>query len=182
MKNKRYNIILDLDETLINSLDKDEHSKDYIKQFKKHFKSREMSKDFTVFERPNLQTFLDFLFENFNVSVWTAASKSYALFIIDKFILKKQKPDRKLDYIFCSYHCDLSYEYKNASKDLSMLWEKFGLKQFNKNNTLIIDDNLEVYNTQPKNCIRIKAFKVHNKTCLDDKILVNKIKKKLLKL
>ena len=40
---------------------------------------------YKVFERPGLQEFLDYLFANFNVSVWTAASKSYALFIIDKY-------------------------------------------------------------------------------------------------
>jgi len=174
----RQNVILDLDETLIHSMDKERKSNSLISEYLPVFKSAEMDDDFTVFERPLLQNFLDYLFENFNVSVWTAASKNYALFIIDNFILVK--PNRKLNYIFFSHHCDLSYDETRASKSLSMLWDKWGLNEFNKDNTIIIDDNKEVYDTQPENCIRIKAFKVENKTCLKDRYL-NNIMKKLTK-
>lgn len=170
----RMNIILDLDETLIHSFDKDIKNKKEIQKFKPLFKSKEMDSDFTVFARPMLQDFLDYLFSKYNVSVWTAASKNYALFIIKKFILIK--PERKLDYILYSHHCDLSYDAKNASKDLSMFWDVWKIKGYNKHNTFIIDDKKEVYDTQPNNCIRAKAFKVENKTCLQDTYLKKIIK------
>lgn len=177
---KGINIILDLDETLIHSMDKEANTKSQIKRFKPLFNSKEMDDDFTVFERPLLQNFLDYLFLNYNVSVWTAASKNYALFIIKNFILKK--PGRKLDYILFSHHCDLSYEMKNSQKDLSMLWDVWKIKGYTKHNTFIIDDRKEVYDTQPNNCIRAKAFKVENKTCTNDtyfKKIIKEIEKKV---
>ena len=105
------NILLDLDQTLIAALSPDElDEKKHSKKMQK-FKYYNMDGEYTIFERPYLQEFLDYLFDkknNFNVSVWTAASKDYALFIIGNIILKKDKPERKLDFIFFSYHCSWS--------------------------------------------------------------------------
>ena len=107
------NVVLDLDQTLISAEDWDS------KDFKKHknkakkFEFHDMDGYYIVFERPNLQSFLDYLFANFNVSVWTAASKDYALFIIDKIILSK--PGRHLDWIFFSY-CDISKKKREVPR------------------------------------------------------------------
>lgn len=150
------NVVLDLDQTLISAEDWDS------KDFKKHknkakkFAFHDMDGYYIVFERPNLQSFLDYLFANFNVSVWTAASKDYALFIIDKIILSK--PGRHLDWIFFSYHCDISKKKKGGTKDLRMFWDEYELTGYSKNNTVIIDDYDEVYETQPDNCIIAVPF------------------------
>ena len=69
---------------------------------------------YIIFERPGLQQFLTFLFKYFNVSIWTAASKDYALFIIDKIIIAGNK-DRKIDYVFFSYHCGISKKIKKKA-------------------------------------------------------------------
>ena len=81
-------------------------------------------------ERPHLQEFLDYLFENYNVSIWTAASKDYALYIINYVILKE--PERKLNFVFFSHHCDIAKKLKKKSpKDLEMLEKEFNLgKEF----------------------------------------------------
>ena len=84
-KNKG-NVILDLDATCICSekiSDLNLEDTDVINKIKK-FKSHNMDDFYIVFERPHLQQFLNFLFRNYNVSVWTAASKSYAIFIVQK--------------------------------------------------------------------------------------------------
>ena len=98
MPNKPF-LFLDLDQTIISA----EASEDFnfVKHHKKikKFHYENMEGYYLIFSRPNLQEFLDYIFKNFNVSVWTAASKDYALFIIDKIILK-DLPERKLDYIF----------------------------------------------------------------------------------
>lgn len=156
MKEDKINIILDLDQTLICAEVTEEFNFKKYKQKMLSFDFENMDGYYVVFARPGLQAFLDFLFANFNVSVWTAASKDYALFIIDKFILTK--PDRNLDFIFFSYHCDLSKRDKGGLKDLSMLWDAYGLQNYNVHNTLIIDDNVEVKRIQPCNCYMIKAF------------------------
>ena len=154
------NIVLDLDNTLILAEAVTEFPFDDpdVKEKAMLFNFYDMDGYYIVFERPGLQEFLDFLFENFNVSVWTAATKDYALFIVDKILLKK--PDRKLDWIMFSHHCDLSEKkYNDDHKNLRLMYEEFDFPGFEKDNTIIIDDLKEVYESQPRNAIRIKPFK-----------------------
>lgn len=169
------NLVLDLDETLIHSVVQDKFDEKMNKNKMNRFNYKHMDDDYIVFERPHLQEFLDYAFKNFNVSIWTAASKDYMIFIVKNFILNK--PGRKLNYILYSYHCDLSYDEKDASKDLSMFWDVWNSDGFNKNNTYILDDNLEVYKTQENRCIRAKPFKFMNKTSVNDTFLKSIIKK-----
>lgn len=166
---KRINILLDLDNTLISSLAKHEE-KPIFKPRMKQFRWENMEGVYKVFERPGLQQFLDFLFENFNVSVWTAASKSYALFIIDKFILAG-RPERKLDYVLFSYHCKKSRRLRDTQKSLSILKDEFGLLNFDMDRTYIIDDHPEVYEAQPDNCISVKAFDFRDRKSWEDREL-----------
>ena len=165
-KTKKLNICLDLDQTLIWAGTDKEYMPYKYPEIKKKAASKPFGKKnitnmdnlYTIFERPGLQEFLDFLFDNFNVSVWTAASKDYALFVIKNIIYKKNKESRKLDWIFFSYHCDISKCIKKGTKDLSLLWDDYKLDGFSKNNTIIIDDYDEVYETQRKNCIAVFPF------------------------
>lgn len=170
MVNGKINILLDLDQTLISA----EASEDFdLKKHKdkaKKFTFHDMDGYYVVFERPGLQKFLTYLFKNFNVSVWTAASKDYALFIVDKIVLANH-PDRKLDYIFFSYHCDISKNKKKGSKDLSLIWDEFKLPAYNNDNTMILDDYDEVHNTQPGNCIIALPFEFTHSDSEKDKYL-----------
>ena len=65
-----------------------------------------------------------------------------------------------MDYIFYDKHRDRSQIVygKNAPKQLKLLWEKFGLNQFNSGNTFIIDDHPDVKKQQPQNCIAMVEF------------------------
>lgn len=165
-------ILLDLDQTLI-SAEAHEEIDLRNKRTKKRarlFNFEDMDGYYIIFERPYLQEFLDYLFENFNVSVWTAASKDYALFVIDKFVIAG-KQQRKLDFIFFSYHCDISKSYTGRSKNLNMLWDVYKLEGYNKNNTFILDDYDEVYDTQPERCIISPAFEFREKGSENDTFL-----------
>ena len=153
----KFNIILDLDQTIISAEAEEDYDFKKYKEKAKKFTYKDMDGYYIVFERPGLQSFLTFLFNNFNVSVWTAASKDYALFVIEKIIINGNK-NRKLDWIFFSHHCDISKNMKNGSKDLNLLFKEFGIEDYNKNNTVIIDDYDEVYKTQPDNCIIAVPF------------------------
>lgn len=155
---EKFNCFLDLDETLISAKTPKEELKLKLRE---QYIVHNMDNEYSIYERPNLQYFLDFLFDNFNVSIWTAASKSYALFIIENIILKNK--NRKLDLILYSDHCDIAYKKKKGPKNLSMLWKEFELDNFNNDNTFIIDDLDKVYSAQPNNCIHIKPFSVENR-------------------
>lgn len=164
MKGK-LNVILDLDQTLISGEELPFDFKKNKEKMKK-FDHKTMETFFIIFARPHLQEFLDYLFDNFNVAVWTAATKDYALFIVKNFILNK--PGRKLDFIFYSHHCDMSQKLKKGLKGLSMLWDVFKLKKYNKDNTIIIDDNPDVLISQACNVIQIKPFYYTDRASYND--------------
>lgn len=170
-EHKKINIFLDLDQSIISGeilkeddddYDDDDEEEDlYDIESNKtkaiNFDFQNMENYYVIFERPGLQKFLDYLFKNFNVSVWTAASKGYALFIIEKIVLAG-RPERKLDYVFFSYHCKISSKLGKGTKDLSILWDIYKLPGYNAKNTYILDDYDEVYHTQPDNTIIAKPF------------------------
>lgn len=175
MTNKKPNFILDLDQTIISAETCENFDKKKYETKSKLFKFHNMDGLYYIFERPNLQNFLDELFNKFNVSVWTAASKNYALFIIDKIILKNK--NRKLDWIFFDYHCDISKKLTDNTKSLKILWKNYKFKNYNKNNTVILDDYDEVWQTQNSNCIIAKPFEFKKNGSEHDQFLNNLIKK-----
>jgi len=169
------NVILDLDETLISSLEPLVYEK-----YKNSLSGKEhfiYDNFYYIFPRPGLQEFLDFVFTNYNVIIWTAASLDYALFIIQNFILIK--PNRKIDYIFFNEHCRISQEtYKNA-KQLKQIWETFKLDHCNENNTVIIDDREDLRLNQENNVINCVPYYVYDVSTNDDlKNVEEKIKNK----
>jgi TFIIF-interacting CTD phosphatase-like protein len=155
---KLVNLVLDLDQTLISAEASEELDFKKYKEKSKLFRSDDMDGYYMVYSRPYLQEFLDYIFKNFNITIWTAASKDYALFIIEKIILNNQ-PERKIDFIFFSYHCDWSKSEKVYSKELCMLWDIHNLPGYSEKNTVILDDyKADVHKCQPNNCIIAKPF------------------------
>ena len=183
-------IILDLDQTIISGEPIDEFEVKNEER-KKNFTFHTMDNDYFIFERPNLQKFLDYIFANFKVSVWTAASKDYALFIIDNVILKNRK-ERRLEWIFYAYHCKISEDLTDSSKNLNILCDKFDIDDF-RGDIFIFDDNEDVYNCQPDRCLIAKPFFFTEKGSENDDYLkqvirllkkgekVKKMNKKLLR-
>ena len=165
-------ILLDLDQTLIYGYPAEDFDfkkgMDKAKQFTFH----DMEKLYIIFERPHVQEFLDYIFKNFTVSIWTAASKDYAMYVIEH-VIKPKKKGRKLDYVFFSYHCDISDHLKSGTKDLRILWEVYNISGYTPENTIIIDDYDEVHDTQPKNCIIAPEFIFDNKNSEKDNFLKN---------
>lgn len=173
---KRMNVILDLDATIISSLDPGK----IIKGLSFHIMTEKIKGKevpiFYVYERPYLQDFLDYLFENFNVGVWTAATKDYGSFIVEKIIL--QGKPRKLAFYLFDHHCDHAEQLYGADnlKDLRYIWDTF--PNFNPQNTILLDDNDEVYKNQLCNVYPIIPFEADQPGAqLDQELL--KLKQKL---
>lgn len=169
------NLLLDLDQTLISAEPTEEIDMEKYKDKHSLFRSDNMEDYYIIYSRPHLQNFLDYAFKNFNVSVWTAASKDYALFIIEKILLNNQ-PERKLDFIFFSYHCDVSKKEKEYSKELCMLWDVYKLPGYSKDNTVIIDDyKADVHKCQPNLCVIAPPFEFREDNSDKDTFLVDLI-------
>lgn len=150
------NVILDLDNTLIHSVDKGEFciNKNVLKKMEK-FTFHDMKPHFIVFERPGLQDFLTFLFKNYNVAVWSAGTPTYVDYIIDHVVQRNLK-SRKLVFVYNSKDCERSKKKYESIKDLRYVYSKN--KGWDQSNTVIIDDLIDVYNSNPKNTIQIKDF------------------------
>lgn len=176
MANSKKNVFLDLDNTLICSEPLDSFDEKKHKRKAEEFNFHNMDNYYIVFERPGVQEFLDYLFENFNVSVWTAATQSYALFVIDNVILSQK--GRHLEYVLFSYHCDWSEKRKRGIKGLDFLYEIVQLPGITKENTVIIDDLKEVSKINGENCISIKPFEFTERNSQNDNELQN-VKNKL---
>jgi TFIIF-interacting CTD phosphatase-like protein len=152
-------VLLDLDNTIINSLSIPDHEIDKVPtEYQDKFISHVMKRYYRIFERPYLQQFLDYLFENFKVSIFTAADKDYALYITENIILTK--PERQLSHFFYAYHSELSENIFESPKDLRLIWNVLEAEGFNRDNTIIIDDLEEVYAANPNNTIRAPRFEL----------------------
>ena len=160
-------IVLDLDLTLIHAVSSSDIEKKYpdksvmaakLSSLKLHDMKEGNKSYYLVFERPGLQEFLDYLFENFRVIVWTAATKSYAAFIIEKIIL--QKRERDLEYAFVHYHCKRSKKRYGSDnpKNLIMLMDKYKIQGMNRKNTIIVDDHPDVKAKNHTMCIPAPEF------------------------
>lgn len=188
MDKSKPNIILDLDQTLIyaeplgkNIEEKKRKLSKQIDRFAPSGFNKEtlsydssvplknrnifiMDNDYIIFLRPGLQDFMDYLFKNFNVCVWTAASKDYALYIIQYILLlmdeneNKLYPERHIELIMFYYHCILSKNEVGGTKNLCILWDKLGFEHLSPENTLILDDNHDVYKTQKEICMKASEF------------------------
>lgn len=148
----RLNLVLDLDNTLISSLSFREVKK--VKHRKLIY--NDMEDYYRVYSRPYLQEFLDYAFANFHVSVWTAASRDYASFIVDKIVLNGKK-DRKLRIFFYDDNCAESQRIysPHSPKDLSYAYHFEG---FYPCNTIIMDDLEDVKRANKKQTIQVKYF------------------------
>lgn len=164
------NLILDLDETLISGIEIPPLKKDATKMAdfqrrKQAFTVHQMGEEYFIVERPGVQSFLDMAFKHYNVSIWTAASKEYAIFVYERVF---QRPGRKLDYFMYSENCDDSYARTGCLKQLNQL---FHLPQYNPDNTMIIDDNHNVYEGQKNLVHPIKPFRFFRKDSEKDDYL-----------
>ncbi|CCA61474.1 hypothetical protein AV955_gp117 [Diadromus pulchellus ascovirus 4a] len=164
----RLNIFLDLDQTIISATT---YSKAQEIIDAAAFDYDTLS-TFIIAARPNLQIFLDYLFQNHNVSIWTAASKLYATFIYDRFI-KSFDRNRQLKMLLYDEHGAVSRSQTGHGKSLSLLWDFWKIPGYSPSNTIIIDDLDEVYRTQPANCIKIKPFYFFDKDAQYDNELMN---------
>ena len=170
-------LILDLDETLISSVSnaelkqlKTELEGDELKDLKLVTKGEKYvwgasDSDYITYERPGLQEFLDFAFDNFDVYIWTAGGKEYAVTLVEKIIMRVNPEKRDVKNIHFDYHCRASEEEYGALKDLRMFWEKYKIGTCNSKNTVIVDDNVyEVAVVNPDNCIVAKPFSIEKPT------------------
>lgn len=139
---KNYLILLDIDNTLITSCTKSELPMNAIPDLDN--KPVGLKPQY-VFKRPNLDKFLDFLFQNFTVALWSAGNKPWVDQIVNN-ILKKYKEN--FLFIWSRENCD-----SKKIKPLERVWTLY--PQWSSENTILIDDRMSM---NPENQIQLFPF------------------------
>lgn len=150
----KYNIILDIDETLI------------------HSEFANNSNKLKIILRPNLRIFLSYCYTYFNVGYWTIGTFDYCHHILLKILTKEQL--RKTNLIISRKTPTNDSDYYETIKKHTFKVNKidniytkpllylFKYNQYNKtfksNNTIIIDNNPYITGINPNNSILIPSF------------------------
>jgi TFIIF-interacting CTD phosphatase-like protein len=142
------NIILDLDNTLICAVEVEE----ITSANRPALPSFDVDGVYTVFERPGLEEFLEYLFKNFNVYVWSAGTKNYVMSIIEHVFESRGYTPKG---VFFLYHCNLSEKSHECLKDLSMFAKCTGVSY---KDTYLIDDLEETIEKNGEQGILIAPF------------------------
>lgn len=166
--NKRsVHVILDLDETLINSTSAFHKNKTYDAKRCAKFEllnSKGTEIELDVYMRPHLNEFLSWLCKNFIVSVWSAGEKNYVLDIVEKILPTNPHA------IFWREHCKDCERDTGRLKDIE--WLKRKVPDLTRDNEIVVmvDDLKE-------NCVNnawsynISEFDVSNKdACIDNEL------------
>jgi hypothetical protein len=183
----KLNVILDLDNTLLCAVPFDYISSSTYKIYSEKLKYTDFYFEekplYRIYLRPYLEDFLDYLFDEFNVSVFTNAEKDYADFVVKNIIFGNSTQHRKIDFVFYRYHSNIAMQNYGKMKDLRLIWEMAHIYYFFPSNTVIIDDLYLVKNSNYYNCLAIKPFELFNSNpeeILKDNSLMNVSKKLFL--
>ena len=155
------NLILDLDNTIVCSKSFKGTEKNKMKQLSKDYlyvDYPEHKREIRIFLRPGLDKFLDNIFKNFKVSVWSLGEKNYVNFICKNIIENKH---RKIRLILNRSHSDLADKLLNGEspKDLRLVYSVFP-DIYTPENTVIVDDKTYNSKGQKDNFIKVEPFVV----------------------
>lgn len=143
-------VVLDLDETLVSLVTKP------VKGRKYDFKFNIDNNVYYGKKRPSLSLFLKYLFKKFQtVSVWTAATRPYAIKVLDNILTTEQK--NRLSFFLTREHLHTKLN-GTYTKPLSYIFSnnKLGIKP---SNTIIIDDRESAMADNVGNAIIIPQWK-----------------------
>lgn len=109
--------------------------------------------NFIMWKRPGYEEFIEMIFKHFDVAVWSSVN-SYNITAMTQEIFGKREND--LVFIWDQKKCQAVehplFDHKKLYlKNLSEVWKAF--PQYNRNNTLIIDDTDLKMRNNPRSCV-----------------------------
>ena len=149
---KKYNIILDLDSTIIFCTCNINMDFDLLTSFK--------IDNYTVYiySRPYLNEFLEFIKTYFNIYIYTNGNYEYSEIIVTHI---KHKYNVFISEVICRI---------NTTEQQDKFIENYSDKSINNNNTIIIDDIQDIWKFSLNNVINIKPFDLNHFYHNDDSI------------
>ncbi len=136
-------MILDLDETLIHATEeKLERKPDFLVG------------EYFVYKRPFLESFLEFCFENFDVAIWTTATKSYAEEIL-QIILKETQ---NWEFLWTRERCTFAFDAEAREHFYVKRMHKIRHRGYKLESVIVVDDSPNVWQSSYGNLVRVNKF------------------------
>ncbi len=167
--NSRKLLILDIDGTMIFA---EEKSKLIYMQVEQHHHFELDGGSILVWKRPNIDEFLEWCFEYYDIGIWSASGSEYVHSVLTHII-----PDHlrsKVKFIWTSMRCTRTYQQRSLDtygvpitiKKLNKLWRKKksrsdnlnSVERYDRRNTLIVDDTPATYQKNYGNAIPITSY------------------------
>ena len=136
-------LVLDLDETLV-----------FASETKLARAEDFRVAEFFVYKRPGLDTFIEYILQEFKVAVWTSSSATYAEIVIKEIFIKPQRLEFAWSRQRCTWKSDPELGSGYWIKDLKKV-RKLG---YSLNSILIVDDSPRKLERSYGNYIRVSAF------------------------
>jgi hypothetical protein len=153
-------IALDIDRTLVDSV----LTRRVKEEWKNNFEWF-IYDEYTVFLRPKVREFIDFLFENnYTVGIFTAGSNNYATKIVNHLF-----KDRKLYFVFSNEEYEEGFDMYGKLKPMEYLVYRY--PEFKVEDCLLIDDSSRIKRSLGDRCYNIKKFVV----CFDNADVFNQL-------
>lgn len=156
-------LILDLDETLINFVDKSLMLEISEIEKAKYKLIPDNTGNGVFVMRPHVNDLLDFAFENCIVSIWTWAGDEYAREVAN---ILTDGAIHKFANIWSTQHATDAFKTYKTGKDLRHLWYNLNKTNMFPCNTILVDDldtNTQ-HPTNKNNSIQVPAFKLYDET------------------
>ncbi|CAF1284586.1 unnamed protein product [Adineta ricciae] len=158
-------LVLDIDGTLVFAEDKSQVTHMEIEQ-NHHFELEEGS--ILVWKRPDIDEFLEWCLEQYDVGVWSASGSEYVHAVVDHIFPEHLRS--KLKFIWTSSRCTRRYHQRSLDvygvpftiKKLRKLWRR-KTNSYNRRNTLILDDSPSTYRENYGNAIPIASYAASSK-------------------
>ena len=149
-------IILDIDQTLVDSMEKYRWFME-----KKNVRVPDyFLPEMAIWERVGLKEFLEYLDKNVKyISIWTNGSEDWLKFVVHKILSKYISPKRFSMLLSVKYSVTRSVNGVNALvKDINLVIKKINNPKITLKNTVLIDDNIYNCLYNKSNTLPIKKF------------------------
>lgn len=137
-------LVLDLDETLIYSVEEPLEREPDFQVFK-----------YFVYKRPGVDTFLSTCADWFDLAVWTSSGSDYAHQIITHIFPEPEQ----LKFIFTRERCILQFDYNLGVYRMIKPLKKIKKRGFVLKKVLVVDDSPETFVENYGNAILVQKYK-----------------------
>lgn len=164
-------VILDIDETLLHSVSLNSFNKRLFEREPGQYNLNSTSGlrflmilHYVSYLRPYLKPFLNYLFENWEVALWTSGGSAYAQAVAEAMLTLVEAPDVQFSFVFSDGNCTRRYVESFGGMYATGGWvntknlKKLKRKGYDLRRVLMIDNSPEKLQKNYGNLVQVSDF------------------------